>query len=287
MLSSIKRQYQLWQHRNLLQDFPVCFIVSTGRTGTKFFESFFSELVPSVYCAHEPAPDLFDLGVGLFRGKILTRQAVRALRRSRLSMLLKATQSGQAIYIESNPNASLLLPQIKVAFPNYRILWITRDIKTYLPSAYNKSPEGSGDMYLYGQRDHRQRLTALDIPDDPWRSEWKTFSRPERIAWWWQKCNRLILDYCQDDDRCLKIRFEDLFTGASGADTVRKILSFLRLDNTTHIKESDILRILKKKQNKTKETLLRHFEELSDKERTQVQNIAGSVAEKLGYGFDT
>ncbi len=268
-------------HGNLAETRPVCFVVSTGRTGTKFLESFFGDVVGDVHCLHEPRPDLFETGVALHRGKLSEERAIRTLRKSRLPMLIETKKRGKALYMESNPNASLLLPQIKKAFPHYRVLWITRDIETYLPSAYNKSPDDSGSMFFYADDDHRKRLTAEDVANDPWHAAWKGFSRAERIAWWWQKCNSLLIDQTKGDGRCLHVKFEDLVDPRSGPTEIARITGFLGLDGRKTVEGEKILQALAQPKNQTRHAAAAVLDDQSATSR--IRALTRDVRAKLGY----
>src|SRR5947209_3172171 len=108
------------------ESLPVRFIVSTGRTGTQFFESFFNSNFSDVLCLHEPAPDGFDIGIRKVREKPIAEEIVRYLRSSRAGVLSKVKKRHAKFYVESNPFFSLLIPELRKAFPTARFLWIVR-----------------------------------------------------------------------------------------------------------------------------------------------------------------
>src|SRR6266513_2889210 len=92
------------------ESLPVRFIVSTGRTGTQFFESFFNNNFPGVLCLHEPRPDGFDIAIGKIRAKLDTEEIVNHLRSSRVGILSRLRRRNAKLYVESNPFFSLLIP---------------------------------------------------------------------------------------------------------------------------------------------------------------------------------
>ena len=274
---------RVWRHRDTFRSFPICFVLSTGRTGTKFLESFFNRFVPGAWALHEPAPDLFDLGVEQFRSGMSADQVAGRLRRTRLPLLREVIRRSKTMYVECNPHATLLIPTLKSVFSNCRIIWMTRDITSYLPSAFNKSPDGKGTMFFYAHNDHRRRLTAWDLPEDPWRRRWARFSRVERIAWWWQKINQVLIDNTRDDPRCLRIRFEDLFNRQRGPDTVGQVLSFLDPAGDTHVDAQQLDAALSKRKNQTQFSLMGPFEDLPADEQARIYDIVAPVAAELGY----
>jgi hypothetical protein len=99
---------------------PVRFIVSTGRTGTKFFESFFNHNFPEVLCLHQAKPDGFDIGIRKIREKPATDDIVKHLRSSRAGILSRLRKRHAKLYVESNPFFSLLIPKLRKAFPTAR-----------------------------------------------------------------------------------------------------------------------------------------------------------------------
>jgi hypothetical protein len=280
----LKTKLTNYWYARLARDFPVYFIISTGRTGTKFFETFLGDVTDQVYCLHEPSPDLFDLGVGLYRGEIAEARVVKELLKSRIPMLRETRALGKRVYVESNPNASLLLPQIRQVFPNYRVVWLTRDIKTYLPSAYNKSPDDSGTMFFYANDDHRKRLSAEDITSDPWRSEWPRLSRAERIAWWWQKCNSLLLEQTGNDPRCLHLKFESIFNSATGPAEMAKMLKFFGIENQASKCTEATLKALGDPKNQTRHSAGTPLDDSANSSASRVDEITGGLRARLGYG---
>lgn len=236
-----------------------------------------------MYTLHEPRPDLFDIGVDFHRGVVSEKSVIEELKFTRLSLINGAVGRQRSVYVESNPNASVILPQIMQAFPNYRILWITRDVDTYLPSAYNKSPDDSGTMFFYSENDHRKRLTAEDFKDDRWRTEWSNFTRAERIAWWWQKCNSLLLGQTQNDPRCMRVGFENLFDHAVGPELLRRIVCFLGGDDRQIIKDGVIEEVISKPCNETRHVATDDAGELRVADDGRLRDLTSSVRRSLGY----
>ena len=284
MSSRLKTKLANFWYARLARDLPVYFIVSTGRTGTKFFETFFGAVTDEVHCLHEPWPDLFDLGVGLHRRELTEAKVLKELLKSRIPMLQETRTLGKRVYVESNPNASLLLPQIRRVFPNHRVVWITRDIKTYLPSAYNKSPDDSGTMFFYANDDHRKRLSAEDVDSDPWRSEWPRLSRAERIAWWWQKCNSLLLEQSENDPRCLHLKFETIFNADNGPAEMAKMLDFFGIKNEAAKCAAATLKALGDPKNQTRHSADTPLDDALDKHGARIDEITGALRARLGYG---
>lgn len=154
----------------------VSVITSSGRTGTQFLAWMLRQV--GVHSVHEPSPDLFNESVAKHRHD---ENVVGGIRRKRPPSF-ELLRDGK--YVESNWNLITLLDEADEVFGGAKISFIVRNFYDYVESALNKSPDGSGDMFFYGQNDHRSRLTATDFGEMS-EKEWENLHRAEKIAWWW------------------------------------------------------------------------------------------------------
>jgi hypothetical protein len=159
LLDGIRSNSASWE------SIQVVFVVSTGRTATKFFSGFFDDHFEHIVARHEPAPDLFDLGVRYRRNQCSHRQAINRLKKYRYPIYRQVRAAGAPIYLESNNNAALVLPVIRDAFPNRKLVFVTRDPKSYLISSYSKI-HGNPGYTLYGEHDPRPRLIGTGLRPD-------------------------------------------------------------------------------------------------------------------------
>lgn len=166
-------------------------IVSTGRTGTQFLAGFVAETQPDALALHEPAPDLFDVGVGYRRGELGHDQAVRRTLVARASQRRRLATDQRPVYVESNNNLALLLPVAAAAFRRFRVVQVVREPTSYLASAFSKT-HGAERYSLYSENDPRARLRASDDASDPFAAAWTRFGRFEKLCWHWRKYNELI-----------------------------------------------------------------------------------------------
>ncbi len=261
--------------RRRLRSVDVGLVVSTGRTGTKFFETLFADH-PEVVCRHEPSPDLFDVGMAKYR---LAESDTRAdIVRHRHQPVVEARAAGR-LYLESNPFLSLLIADLAEVFPRARFLWVVRDPATYVGSAYSKSPDRSGVMRFYADDDHRPRLRATDLVGDPHADAWTGFDRFERICWYWNACNGLIDDQLSELDPCrsLTVRFEDLF-GSAGEDTLTRVADFFR----TTLTEKQIARGARPV-NTNPDDLLGAPDGWTPRQRDRCNTLTAPLRTVLGY----
>jgi hypothetical protein len=208
---------------------PVAFIVSTGRTGTQFFEQFFNQIYPEVLCFHEPKPDLFEVGLGQFR-KEKPVNLDQAIIYSRLNQIRAFQKSKKELYLESNPNAFCLIEPIRKAFPRVKFIRIVRDPISYLMSAYSKSPTGDQVRFFYANNDGRKRLTPFDIGDDSAAKDWNSYGRFERIAWFWNASNQIMEKSLSNGNDSITLRFEEIFNKDHSFAAIQRMVEFLGLD---------------------------------------------------------
>jgi hypothetical protein len=263
--------------------FPARFIVSTGRTGTQFFESFFNNHFPEVLCLHEPAPDGFDLGINKIREDLQKEQIVLWLHRNRSQVASRLVQRGAAIYVESNPFFSLLIPELRTAFPDCRFLWIVRDPKTYVVSAYNKSPVGDRVMFFYATNDHRNRMTALDFLNDRWRNEWPQFDRFQRICWYWNKCNAILEKELANQGDALLIKFEQLFDPEGNWRGMTRVLEFFGIHLRDRLTPAALDAQMRTAKNSAERVLLQGAETWSAEQKHKFEELTSPMRRRLGY----
>jgi hypothetical protein len=266
-----------------LESLPVRFIVSTGRTGTHFFESFFNGNFPDVLCLHEAKPDGFDIGIRKIREKLDTEKIVNCLRSSRVGILPRLRKRHAKVYVESNSFFSLLIPELRKAFPTSRFLWIVRNPKTYVVSAYNKSPVGDNKMFFYAENDHRDRMTALDFPSDRWRADWRKFDRFQRICWYWNKCNEILAQEFANQGDFLLMKFEELFSSESNYRGIRKMLQFFQINVPRGMDENTLDVLMKRGTNSSERIVLDGAETWTDNQKMHLDEVTYPMRKQLGY----
>lgn len=262
------------------------FIVSTGRTGTKFFESFFRETEKQdILAVHEPQPDLFDLAIERHRAGVSSKEIAQKIRAARDPFLRSYCHTRTKKYIESNPFASFLLPEIQQVFKKARFVVITRAAKTYVKSAMNKSPLDDGAFYLYDDQDKRPRLRATDFEGDSYFEAWADFDRKQRIAWYWNKCNGVLMDFVEANPTItLHLKFEELFS--KDKTTRQKSIAQLLEFTNIQLEEEQLqksLALLDVKKNQTKEQVYEGVEQWSAQEQEQFISLTREAQTRI-YG---
>ncbi|MFW9773018.1 MAG: sulfotransferase domain-containing protein [Candidatus Thorarchaeota archaeon] len=286
------------------QGFTPRFIVSTGRTGTKFLVYLLNNLFNDIDVRHEPEINFLKLRYRFEVGKISLENATQEFLKLRYNLYNNVQE---ATYIESNPYLSTLIPIIKKIFSDYRIIHIVRDGREWLRSAMSRGIQESfvfktslplvdvlrmipinTDWYrklnllrINNIMKDIWRIRAIDFKDDPYRDLWNHMSQLERFAWKWQKINRFIQEAIKDDNKAMIIHFEDLFKqNYSG---IQKILDFFELDYSLDLKRSKLDSLLSEKINKTRSFRLSHWKNWEPEQMHKFNLIAGDLMRYYGY----
>ncbi|MGB3342525.1 MAG: sulfotransferase domain-containing protein [Aequorivita sp.] len=275
--------------KNLLKSTDTIIIVSSGRTGTKFFEHLFKEIDNSAIVFHEPKPDLFDLGVKKIRLHRSSGTIINdiILQRGRLIEREKKRRGlVNAVYVESNPFLYPILNEFSSVFKSAKVLYITRDAKTYIVSAYNKDPQNDRINNFYGDSDKRKRLTASDF-NELSQSEWEGYSREEKISWHWNKSNKMLFSYfLKNKDKSIMIRYEDLFSTSieTKKEALVKILTLASPNYNISVNIERLLKVLDHGLNKSEQLSDKaNFEDFDEATKYRIEGIIEPMANKLGY----
>ena len=275
VLNRLKSQYYTWD------DVNVVFIVSTGRTATKFFSEFFDDSFDHIVARHEPEPDLFDLGINYIRNSYSRRRTNALLKYYRYSMYQELQRHNISTYLESNNNATLLLPIVKEVFPRLKVVFITRDPRSYLISAYSKS-HGHPGYKLYGDDDPRDRLTAKDFKDDPLNQRWDQLTRFEKLCWHWKTYNQITSSVLDDSLDHLTLKYEDLFCEGDFR-AVRKLVEFVGVEPAQQSSDQILTTLMARKSNQSAAYEMSSFERWDEKKKQSFNDILGDEAARYGY----
>lgn len=282
---SIRKYLSRLKYDYFRKKISVNYVVSTGRTGTNFFETFLNNASEKVYCIHEPAPDLFNISIDKMRYKKDSKIILDYIRLNRKKYIYEVVKQQKWQFIESNPNASFLLSEIKSAFPDSRFLIIVRDPRTYVPSALNKSPRGDGINNFYDDTDGRKRINAMDFKDDKYNSKWSSLTRLEKICWYWNKCNEELFNYNYNNkEHSIIVKYEDLFSQdlLTRKEQFIDILSFLKIDVRSD-KFDELIDISFSKKNETSKKLTKDFDYWNESEKSVLLNMTQEMRNMLGY----
>lgn len=206
-------------------EFPITFILSTGRTGTQFFSSYLTESCHDILCLHEPKPSRrFKWYSNFYLNNQLSSEFIAKQYLKCRKKVIQRTDFSR--YVESSNFMFGTIPAIEKVAPELSVIHLVREPLSYIRSHLNK-----------GFWSGIKGVTARNIPG------WLEFLEPEIrnsgdpvmiLAARWIYVNQVIHNY-QEKYPYLLIRFEDLFSSNidTGTETLNRIREFLQCPGLT------------------------------------------------------
>ncbi|NBC88135.1 MAG: hypothetical protein GVX90_01320 [Alphaproteobacteria bacterium] len=279
------------------------FIVSGGRTGTRFLGELLSEAIDDCHSEHEPdvvygldARSLRNLRrFGLWHaviGKALGRSGVRVLGTRYLSGRIDLAQTArrlrsqrrayhrsieQSLLVESYYAWWMVARHLNEIFEGSRVIGIVRDPRDWIASWQSHSPgRGGGHLsHLFPPGP----LTPAVLHDREWIDAWPKLGEVGRLAWQWRTINRTILE-ARTGGGVRIFRFEDVFDPESQA-----LVELVKAASTFEDRQfpsRDMRHMLADKRNSSARTTC-EWQAWSASERQQFNDICGPLLDKFGY----
>jgi hypothetical protein len=292
-------------------DKPTIVIASLGRTGTKFFCALFKEIVPDCTSLHEP--DSFHIGKGNGIRRVLdqTREAGvynmfvrKALGQWGLANVSHARVRGElsyagavrqvlsqrakfvhnrkgSLYVESSLAYYGLLDVLRDVYERHRAVYIIRNGRDWVRSKMNR-----GQMYnrgrIVGVFAHRWP-EAAEFESDPYRLEWGTMPRFDRLCWAWVKLNEYALATTRENPNAKVFRFERIFESEDRYQYLADLVEFVTtIPNAEAITTGSLDGRLDKRIN-VGVGLFPSWEEWPPEYKQRFETICGPLMEKMGY----
>jgi hypothetical protein len=247
------------------------FLVSTGRTGTKYFSKLFAAHCTNVTCYHESRLSrlITVLSNMLMRGIISKRMMKKVWKFLKYGEII----SGTTRYIECNPNYYNIIEIINELFPEAKFIFIVRSPKSYIISHINWERQRWRSIIA-------NRLVPFWQPM-PYLEELKGFRNDyhQRVNFYstiWERKNSQILDSIRGWDNVITLRFEDIFDARKGKEILTDLMEWLELPLVRPIDTA----VVTAKQNVSERDISGQW----DEECTRiVMNNNGKLMEKFGY----
>lgn len=210
------------------------FILSTGRTGTHFFENYINSTCPEHVCLHEPHPSRrFKIFSNMYlQGRISEKFVYNRYIKARRKYFKKYKNIS---YVESNNFMFGCLPAFSRYLPELHVLHIVRNPLDYIMSHLN-----------HGFWTGKKKFVAKYVPY--WLEDIESGRDPVRLlANRWLYVNECISSYASFAEY-MCVRFEDLFMGGEEktSDTINKVRFFLGCSN---LSTSENFKYIKKPSN--------------------------------------
>jgi hypothetical protein len=199
----------------------LCFVLSSGRTGTVHLTKALASALKGVHAVHEPAGARSQLmlanAANLAGGH---RRGLRWLFRRGLKERTAELASGDT-YVEVNPMLCAHTDLVAELPEPFSLVHAVRDPRTWVPSIRKFRAAGIRRHLI----DYTPFANPYPVPRPP---GWLAMPRDERALWRWRYCNEQILALRPHARRFAQIRYEDLF-GDPAEQTIRTVLSTMGL----------------------------------------------------------
>ena len=295
----------------IFEDKHFVFLISAGRTGTKFFGDLLGDMIDGAFSVHEPdvlmdfkiksMQQLQNFGLyNLIIGKLLRKTGIRNLSQNFLSGRIELAELKSAIVghrekfyrsidkeliIESYSGWYGAIPAIRSLYRNYKIVVIVGDPRDWVVSNMNWGT-------MYGKRDWISRLGLGRLApamtgDAQFEDQWQSFSQFQKLCWAWKTIYEIILRTVENDPNALIFKFEDIFRSEKKYENLAKLLSFISEFPEKKFSYRVPEAVLEKKVNINISYEFSGDENWDAKMSNDLKNICSSTALKFNYEDST
>ncbi|MGM0441608.1 MAG: sulfotransferase [Elusimicrobiota bacterium] len=250
-----------------IENINLNFLVSTGRTGTKFLARFFNKY-SDTYALHEPRPDFLKEGIDFARGKLKEDRLKKILSGNRQALFKKIKRLKSEHYVESNNRLFSMLEPLKDIYPGARVVHIVRDGRDYVRSGMSRA--------WYKKQDTTYRLRADFFPKDPYYEKWDEMSRFQKICWRWQKKDGFIYRSLKNINNAITVKYEEIFND-DDFKGLHRIADYIEMDKDST--EKLVRDQMENKINATREYEIPHWRDWGAKRIKEFNEIAGKHME--------
>ena len=212
-----KRNEQLLQE-NTIQKSTV-FLLGVPRSGTTFFSKFFQRpMFHNVECRGHGSPlRFYDINVSYDAGIIDREAAKKAI----AGYGAEISSCNKETLVVVSHDCYAIVELLAEVFINSKFVFITRDPRTFIPSAAS-NPDNI--QYAKSHSFHREHLTM-----QPWRRYPDMDGWIERMSFTWNYFTKKYRDGIQKlGARALTVRFEDIFDSENGYPGMKEIAGFVK-----------------------------------------------------------
>lgn len=250
------------------------FLVSTGRTGTKYFSDFFSKYASGLVSYHTSKYTRFlNIVSNIYARNLISKSLMEKIWKG---LKFKKIQNTNLRYFESNPYYYNLIDIINSFFPKSKFVCIVRNPKTFILSHIRwetqrwQSTIANCLVPFWQPTSYRDQIMGLK------RDYYQRVAFYARI---WNRKNTAILRQALGKKNVTTIRFEDIFDQENGIYVLSKVSDWLNLNLVKPVTKD----IITKKINTSKSYTQKQW----DKDCYQiVKKYCSSLAIKTGYSIN-
>lgn len=198
-----------------LYDSSPIFIVSTGRSGTKFLAELL-KIACNIETYHEPSPTLMSISRDMFNEELSAKQQQIVFKAARHESMIKHILANVR-YVESNQTLVSLIDGILLTIPNAKILCLTRNPIKFANSAYKKGWFENDTIWENNRIvKNKNRDSIINILN------------------YWVVVNTLLVDKTKNyPNNCKLFMLENI---VSDDNVVKELMAFLDIKNYNHNK---------------------------------------------------
>ncbi len=283
------------------------FIISAGRTGTKYFATVLEETIDRSFSVHEPdvlsgintrlLQQIKQFGFyNMVPGRLLGKTGIRNLSEKFIGKQLSEKELSDAVvdhrkkYYPSIPQQLIIesyygwygcIPAIRKVFKNYRIIVVARDPRDWVTSNVNWKE-------WYGKNDWVSRLKAGRINprlvgDTDYIQKWDGFSRFQKLCWAYGHIYNTLLDEVEKDDHVQLFKYEDLFNSPDRYNNLERLLQFISKFDDQSFDFSVTDGLLERRIHKNSSDEFPKHPEWSAELLDQYWEICGDIHHRLKY----
>jgi hypothetical protein len=246
---------------------PWRYVLSAGRTGTVFLESFLNRNCPGVAAVHEPFPTREQMMLANLRNDFGLGGSLLAWHFNRSRRARDEFHAGA--YVEINPFLCAMTDLLPDPARPLRIVHMVRDPASWAVSmtAFKASARFRGVI------DYVPFAKPYPSPRPP---GWSSLPEIEKALWRWTWCNSRIRSLREATPHYCLIRYEDLFKAddAGRAGLLASVVETLGLDCTGPFNGADFA----ERQNPAPSVV-------APPSMDAVRRICGTLAGELGYSL--
>jgi len=254
----------------------VAFILSSGRTSTKFLAHYLDANYDGVIARHEPPPArLLRLAAhARLSGRLSDAALLRLLRRKRRLHVEPLAASGARLYVESNPFLATAADLLRTAFDEPLLVHVVRDPRDFVRSALNHG-------FASGWKALANRWLPFAFPDVAAALGLGTPLTPvERVAALWRLVDRRLTAQAAAGASYFRVHYEALFDAEHSG--LRALCKGLGLD----YRDSDLRVSPEQRINPGRLDVMPHWREWSAETSRQVWRLCGEDMARYGYGSE-
>ncbi len=246
----------------LFEDKNIFFILSIGRSGTKFLANLLDK-AKNTYIVHEPVRSDHRAYQEAFHSEKKALSYIENFRRKEI--YLRAKKREFFTYGEVNSILRRHYTALNQVFPKATFIHLIRDGRDSVRSMMSRKTMTPLDL-------NTKKIFPLD--GDPWKLKWSKMSRFERICWYWQNENKYLNKYFEKP-----IKFEEIISNYHYFN--KNILEPLNIE----ISEDTWLKEVNEPKNVTINYKIPHWKEWNNEMINSFNKICGSIMTKNDYNL--